>query len=134
MRNIFLVAFILFVCAFAKAQTPVTPEYLQKELSRAKAYTLVFLMKGKEIVSDEQTAQRTQMEHLQYLFTLKENKHVSIFGPLTDGGSMRGILIFNSTDATEVKKFLDGDPHVKAGSLTYEIHPWFGIPGQTLAN
>jgi hypothetical protein len=128
---LFLVSFLW--CSVLKGQNQVTPEFIQKELSKARPYTLVFFLKGKEPENmDEQTAEKNQMIHLQYLFSLKENKHVSVFGPLTDEGTIRGILIFNSTDREVVKKLLDEEPNVKAGYLTYELHPWFGVAGQTL--
>ena len=133
MRITLTLFFITAITHMSNAQTSVTAEQVQSELSKARAYTLVFLTTGTASGNDEKTAQKTQMEHLQYLFTLKENKHVSVFGPLTDNGNVRGIIIFNSTDHAEVKKLLDSDPHIKAGSLQYELHPWFGIPGQVLA-
>lgn len=116
----------------AVAQEQVSIEHVQQQLASAKAYTLVFLTQGK--VKDDAKAAQNQMPHLQYLFSLKEGGHVSIFGPLTDNSNIRGILIFNVTDIGQVKKLMDGDPHVKAGHLSYEIHPWFGVPGQTLGH
>jgi hypothetical protein len=34
-----------------------------------------------------------QLEHLKYLFTLKKLGKLQLFGPLTDGGRIHGILI-----------------------------------------
>ena len=112
----------------------VTSEFVQGQLAKAKSYTLVFLTSGvREVKEGDETAASNQMLHLQYLFTLKEQNHLSIFGPLTDSGKIRGILIFNSAEEALINKMMDEDPHVKKGYLSYEMHPWFGIPGQVLA-
>lgn len=117
----------------AQAQVKVSMEFVQQELTKAKSYTLAFFIKGSNVESaDDESAQRQQMAHLQYLFTLKEQNKLLLFGPLTDDGNMRGILIFSLTDVEQVKALLNEDPHVKAGLLAYEIHPWFGIPGHSL--
>ena len=123
-------------CSLLFAQETVTVQDVQAELAKAKAYTLVFFTKGsREEKQDEaNAAQAMHMQHLQYLFTLKKNNVLSVFGPLTDNGNVRGILIFNSTDQAEVKKHLDADPYIKAGYMAYEIHPWFGVPGHSLSN
>jgi uncharacterized protein len=118
-----------------EVESNITAEFIHAHLAKARSYTLVFLTRGRNPEpADEADGQNQQMSHLQYLFALKEKKYVSIFGPLTDDGNVRGILIFNSIEPSAVKTLMDADPHVKAGSLGYEIHPWFGIPGQTLSS
>lgn len=133
MKIFMLCLSLSFYCVSVHAQEKVSMELVQQELTKAKSYTLAFFLKGEKVedTSDE-TAQRTQMEHLQYLFTLKEQNKLLLFGPLTDHGNIRGIMIFSLTDIEQVKALLNEDPHVKAGHLAYEVHPWFGIPGQAL--
>jgi uncharacterized protein YciI len=117
------------------AQESVSMQEVQAELAKAKNYTIVFFTKGTREENKDQTVMHDlHMKHLQYLFGLKKQNVISVFGPLTDNGTIRGILIFNSTDQTEVKKYLDQDAFIKEGYMAYEIHPWFGIPGHTLAN
>jgi uncharacterized protein YciI len=134
MNKILTVLFLLSVCNGLHAQETMSLPEVQAELAKAKNYTLVFFLKGpKEEKENDAAARELHMKHLQYLFGLKKNNVLSIFGPLTDNGTIKGILIFNSTDQVEVKKYLDADNYVKAGYMAYELHPWFGIPGQSLA-
>ena len=32
----------------------------------------------------------------------------------------------------DVRRWVEADAAIRAGRLTYEITPWFGIPGSTL--
>jgi uncharacterized protein YciI len=132
-RFIALTFFITLFYMSVYGQESVSMEFVQAELSKARAYSLAFFVQGPERTEESvELAQKNQMLHLQYLFALKEKNQLLVFGPLTDDSPIKGIMIFNLTDVTEVKKLLDNDPHVKAGHLAYEVHPWFGIPGHTL--
>ena len=72
------------------------------------------------------------MEHLRHLFSLRAEGKLVINGPMMNDSELRGIGIFDINNREEVKKLLDANPAVKAGRLRYEIHPWFGIPGDAL--
>ena len=122
---------VLISATLSFGQTTVDEAYIQKELSTARAYTIVLYKKGPNPAGPDLKAM--QMNHLKYLFTLKEQGKISVFGPLTDNGDIRGIGIFNLTDVKEVEKLLNDDELVKSGHMIYEIHPWFGVPGQSLA-
>jgi hypothetical protein len=45
-------------------------------------------------------------------------------GPLTDGGTIRGLCVFKAASLEEARAFEDDDPAVKAGRLAVEAHPW----------
>jgi hypothetical protein len=61
----------------------------------------------------------------------KEGK-ISIFGPAVNDSRLTGIIIFNTTDQSLIKKELEGDPYIKSGHLKYELYTWFSLPGQKL--
>lgn len=112
----------------------VTLKYIQDQISKGKQYTIVLLKASnatEQRSSQELEAQQT--EHLKYLFSLKAQGKLPVFGPFVRSGELRGICIFNSADEAEVKRLIESDPHVKSGRLVYEIHPWFGIPGDCLS-
>jgi uncharacterized protein YciI len=56
-------------------------------------------------------------------------------GPFSDGGDLRGILVYRGDSAFAHRRALE-DPAVKAGHLVVELHPWFvgygTMPGDTL--
>jgi uncharacterized protein YciI len=72
------------------------------------------------------------MGHLTHLFTLEQEGHISIFGPILNHPRSKGIVIFNTTDKEKITRLMAEDPYVKAGYFTYELLDWFSIPGQKL--
>ncbi|HEU4717596.1 MAG TPA: YciI family protein [Bacteroidia bacterium] len=109
-----------------------TNEEIMSAVSKGKAYTLMFLYKGKNRAQDKTEEDRLQMEHLAYLFKLREEGKLLLNGPLTGEGDLRGIAIFSLTDTEEVRRLSEEDPAVKAGRLRVEVFPWFGLPGDHL--
>lgn len=124
-------AAIFSVSTLVRAQ-PLTPDVVMREVSHGRGYVIVFLHVGPAPEADSATAMRRQMEHLVHLFTLKREGKLPVFGPFSDAGSLRGIAIANTIDTAEARRWFDDDPHVKAGSLTVEVRPWFGLPGDVL--
>jgi uncharacterized protein len=101
----------------------------KKEGEELKAYYLVILKKGPNRNQDSITAARIQKEHLENINRLAETGKLNIAGPFLDDGDMRGIFIFDSGNEQEVRSMVDSDPAVKAGRLTYEVHPWMTQKG-----
>lgn len=117
----------------ALAQQVPPADEVMKAVSRGKAYTMVLLHKGPNRGKETAEAgKKTQMAHLQYLFSLKARGILPIFGPFDDDGDIRGIGISPLTDTTELRKIFAEDPHVKAGNLIVRFRPWFGLPGDSL--
>ena len=108
----------------------VSDDAVKQRISKAKAYT--FVMLKRTLASTPELGKRNQIAHLKYLQKLKEEGKLPLYGPLTDNGEIRGICIFNLSDLDAVKKLIEEDPHIKSGHLTYELHPYFGIPGDGL--
>lgn len=113
----------------------ITAEEVRQTLTHARVYTFGLLLDGRiipqtEAEKDEMKA--LQMEHLKYLFTLKKLGKLPLFGPLTDGGSIHGILIFATESQEEAKRLMDEDPYIKRGYLNVELHPYYGLPGDRI--
>ena len=129
---LFLSGILMIGATLTRAQTPVTDQYVQHIISSGRQYMIAILKAGPNQSIREDSLENEQMEHLKYLFTLREKGKLPIFGPFYNSGDLAGFCIFNSTSETEVKSLLDADPHVKSGYLVYEVHSWFGIPGDAL--
>lgn len=110
----------------------ITNDFIKNEVSKGKLYTLVFLKTGPNRNQNKEEEDKIQMEHLRYMFKLRADRKLILNGPLTGDSDIRGICIYDITDINEVKKINDGDPAVIAGRLSYEIHEWFGLPGDKL--
>ncbi len=131
-KVLFLIAVVIFSAARNYAQETVTDDYVQHTIGKGRQYILVILKTGKSSGLDEAEQAKEQEAHLKYLFTLKEQGKLPIFGPFYNAGELEGLCIFNSDNQEEVKSLMEEDPHVKSGQLIYEIHQWFSFPGFAL--
>ena len=94
-----------------------------------KPYFFVLLKKGPNRGQDSVTAAKIQKAHLENINRMAASGKLNVAGPFLDEGEMRGIFIFDSGNEDEVRKLVENDPAVKAGRLTYEIHPWMTEKG-----
>ena len=65
-----------------------------------------------------------QRAHLAHMDKLAEAGKLVVAGPITDGGNLRGILVFKVDSLEAAKSLAEGDPMVKNGRLLVELHPW----------
>lgn len=110
----------------------ISPDSIMQKVATGRPYTVLFLIAAKNAPEDKDLANSLQMGHLAHLFTLEQQGHISIFGPVINNARLKGITVFNTTDKEQIKALMADDPYVKGGYLTYELLDWFSIPGQTL--
>ena len=94
-----------------------------------KPYFFVLLKKGPNRGQDSVTAAKIQKAHLENINRMAASGKLNVAGPFLDEGDLRGIFIFDSGNEDEVRKLVENDPAIKAGRLTYEIHPWMTEKG-----
>lgn len=99
-----------------------------------KAYVMAFLMAGPTPELDSAKAVALQRAHLDNIFRLADEGKLVLAGPFMDGGSIRGIYIFNVSSVEEAKALTSTDPAIQSGSLKMELHPWYGSAGLGLLN
>jgi uncharacterized protein len=97
---------------------------------------LVLLKAGPKSSPEATDEARTiQMDHVRGIFRGLASGELAVAGPFTDGGDLRGILVYRGDSTFAHQRALE-DPAVKAGRLTVEIHPWWAgygtMPGDTL--
>ena len=102
---------------------------MRLRISQARSYALVILKKTDK--RSEPGADAVVWEHARRNMSLNAEGVLPVVCPVTDGTDVAGIGIFNA-DVEETKKILEGDPGVKAGLFTYEVHPCRGFPGSAL--
>ena len=110
----------------------ISPVWIMQKVSTGKPFTLLLLLAGKEAPADKEQSTALQMGHLAHLFTLEQEGHISIFGPVNNDARLKGIIVFNTTDKELIHKLMGEDPTVREGYFTYELLDWFSIPGQKL--
>ena len=107
----------------------VSKEYMLEMLSKSKNYTIVILKRTKKI--DEPGNDKIKYEHGKRNFQLREEGIMPIVCRINDESNINGIALFKG-NPDEVKKIMDGDPGVKAGIFTYEVHLCNSFPGDKL--
>ena len=128
MKNLFLITIIIglsFFCQQASAQKNNTGDNL-------KAYFFVLLKAGPHRGQDSVTMAKIQKGHLENINRMASLGKLNVAGPFIDDGDLKGIYIFDSDSEEEVRAMIENDPAIKAGRLTYEIHPWMTEKGTCL--
>ena len=128
MKKLFLLLAV-FYSFNALAQTESSGKAEKPQL---KEYFFVMLKRGPNRTKDTLMAQNLQKGHMANIQKMADDGHLAIAGPFGDDGDWRGIFIFKTKTLDETKKLVEQDPMIKAGWLTYEIHPWWTVKGAKL--
>ncbi len=133
MKKVKLLTLFILISLLSMSQQKADGPYISSQIEKGAQYTLVLLTaSGAEPPKD--SAMSWQTQHLQNLFQLHIEKKISVFGPVTGANpdNLSGIIIFNSTDQNEIKKWISHDPFVAKGIVLLKFYQWFSIPGQQL--
>ena len=107
----------------------ISDEMMRERLAGTRSYTFVLLKSGPKRGGPDD--QKIIWEHGRRNFQLRAERKLAVVCPMTDGGAVAGIGIFD-TDVEEARRIMDGDPAVKAGILVYELHACKGFRGDAL--
>lgn len=125
-----LLSVIVFNLAFA--QQKVDKDYVGLQIMQGNPYTLLVL-KPTGYMPPNDSLRSWQMKHLINLFQIHADQKSSVFGPVTDpSADISGIIIFNSSDTTQINSWMADDPFIKNKVFSYKLYPWFSIPDQKL--
>ena len=111
----------------------ITDEFMRQTLATGKQYLLVIYTKGGDTDFSKEETDKIQWDHLRYVFGLRSEGKLLLNGPVSDNPQFTAIGIFNSTDKEEIRRWMNEDPLIKSGKRSYELYPYFGIPGDTLS-
>jgi hypothetical protein len=107
----------------------ISDETMRENLAKTKEYTVVILH-GTEKMKDG-SARPIVWEHARRNFELRADGVLQIVCPVADGSGVSGVGIF-AASPEETTTIMNGDPGVKAGLFTYEVHPCRSFPGDAL--
>lgn len=107
----------------------ITDEVMRQMMTTTRSYCIVILKAGPNKHMDG--VEKIIWEHGRRNFELRADGVLSIVCPVSDGGNVSGLGIFNAP-IEEVKKIMDEDPGVKAGVFVYELHGCRSFPGDSL--
>lgn len=113
----------------------VTDEMLNEALETTRPYTVVVLKAGPRFQApgadrDPEIA-GTIWAHGKRNYALRAAGFMPIVCPVRDESSVAGVGIFDALPE-DVDRIMLSDPGVRAGVLTYDIHPAWSFPGSTL--
>jgi uncharacterized protein YciI len=97
----------------------------QEAMPEMTTYILGLLVKGPQW-TPAQSPERAKLQeaHMAHIRSMAASGKLIVAGPLTDGGTIRGILVFKLEAVDEARALAEADPAVKAGRLAVELHPW----------
>lgn len=110
-------------------ENPITNEFIQSMLARSKTYSLMILRAGPKW--NQPGIDKIIWEHGRRNFELRAQGVLPIVCPVTDGGDIKGIGIFDG-NLEAMRNIMDQDPGVQAGIFVYEAHSCRGFPGDSL--
>lgn len=113
-----LAALFFAAAAFAPAQEKKEPEFKLIEFHMA-------LLKRGPKYNAAGMAPDLQSAHIANVMALLESGKAVIAGPLGDDSDIAGIFVFRAKSAEEARAWAEGDPAVKAGFFSAEMHPWW---------
>ena len=114
-------------------KTEITDEVIRNTLATGKKYLIVVYKGGPRTDFSKEEGDKIQWEHLRYMFGLRAEGKLLLNGPVADNPEFNAVGFFSSTDMDEVRSWMDEDPNIKSGRRSYELYPYFGIPGDRLS-
>ena len=115
----------------------VSDETMRASLATTVPYTLIILKAGPRYSPPgpdrDPEVDGIIWRHGNRNFRLKAAGLLQVVCPIADGSGITGVGIF-AASPEDVDRIYSNDPAVKAGALTYEIHPTQTFPGSTLTD
>jgi uncharacterized protein YciI len=118
MKKTFLSIALIFIIKIIFAQNPEYDSILANKLGAdelgMKMYVLVILKTGSAVITDSAVRAQLFRGHFANINRLSEDGKMVTAGPMdTNELQYRGIFILNTSDVTEAKEMMKGDPTVE---------------------
>ena len=93
-------------------------------------YYFAFLRRGPKWTPEKTPeTEKLQADHMANIVAMAGTGKLVIAGPFENAGNYAGVFIFKVGSLDEAKALAEGDPAVKAGRLTVDVHPWMVAKG-----
>lgn len=99
---------------------------------KMSTYYFAFLRRGPKWTPEKTPeTEKLQAAHMANINAMAATGKLVIAGPFENAGNYAGVFIFKVASLDEAKALAEGDPAVKAGRLTVDVHPWL-VPAGSL--
>jgi uncharacterized protein YciI len=92
-------------------------------------YFVAFLYKGPKFAAAAADSPERKLNHEQHVAYIEEMRAAGklvTFGPILDGGDLRGMYIFKAGSLEEARAWADREPSVKIGMIEMRVYAWLG--------
>ncbi|MGZ4626132.1 MAG: hypothetical protein ACXV3S_07555 [Kineosporiaceae bacterium] len=108
----------------------ITDAYMNEMRAQFRQYSLVLLRKTARFAGDDNWP--IIWEHGRRNFSLRAQEVMPIVCPISDDSDLAGMCILD-VEPDEARRIMAGDPAVRAGLFTVEVHTCRGFPGDALS-
>lgn len=126
-----LLMLVCFLNAFSQEREFISKEGDQ-EFHMKMYYMLIYVRGEKAAEFSDKELIELQNGHMRHIGKMAEANVVRMAGPFDGDGDKRGILVFDLDTEEEVVEWIEQDPSVSAGRLSYEIYGWWTEKGACL--
>ena len=92
---------------------------------KMSTYYFAFLRRGPKWTPEKTPeTEKLQAAHMANINAMAATGKLVIAGPFENAGNYAGVFIFKVASLDEARALAEGDPAVKAGRLTVDVHPW----------
>jgi uncharacterized protein YciI len=92
-------------------------------------YFIAFLHKGPKfsaLPEDSPERKLNHERHVAYIDQMRAAGKMLIFGPILDGGDLRGMYVFKAASLEEAREWANQEPSVKIGMIEMKVYAWLG--------
>lgn len=139
MRLLFTLALVWAAPLFCQAQTAgagldtATIRRVGADEHGMKSYVFVLLKRGANKDTSKAKRREAFNGHFANMKRLSEEGKLMLAGPYDDPASdWAGLFILDVRNVADAKPLVLTDPAVKAGYLSFELHPWYGSAAVSL--
>jgi uncharacterized protein YciI len=90
-------------------------------------YFVAFLYKGPKFAAEPAESperKRNHEQHIAYIEKMRAEGKLLTYGPILDGGDLRGMYVFQAATLEEAKEWANQEPSVKIGMIEMRVYPW----------
>jgi uncharacterized protein YciI len=92
-------------------------------------YFVAFLYKGPKfaaVPADSPERKRNHEQHIAYIDEMQASGKLLTYGPILDGGDLRGMYVFRAASLEEAREWASREPSVKIGMIEMRVYAWLG--------